>query len=450
MKKKISLPYLKENNLLQLPIFCFSRKRPKKTVVEWSDKKNKYKLECHCDEGVPGSLEQDIYSASMRLYVKNGMPKNGVLVNYSEIAQELDLTPAKNYVTQIKKALERLGLARYKFKQCFLVPNEDGVTKEVDAYFSLYESAYLFSYVKGKTIKKNSKSHLRFPKEIKLNLEKLYYQYLDMAWYKSLPEGLPRRLYEYLAKREYHAVNRILTISEESLSRWLPINDKNPTNRHKRIERISNALIKQGFLTSYKFDSKKKHCIFTYAKSTTWSTNIEVEKSSNLPQEELVLNKQNIESAATDQQAKLYKEAMEWLDTIKYFHKKRRQEIADKPISSIAKIYRGIRDNYESQEKKPSVGWLYKAFIEEWEFPTKVDKTIADNSPKAKKAREAKAIYDNMSKDDQDDFICDLREFIGESMADEVFDEFFANGKIWLGWAQLFLVEKGLLEPTKN
>ncbi len=55
-----------------------------------------------------------------------------------------------------------------------------------------------------------------------------------------------------------------------------------------------------------------------------------------------------------------------------------------------------------------------------------------------------------MSKDDQDDFICDLREFIGESMADEVFDEFFANGKIWLGWAQLFLVEKGLLEPTKN
>ena len=157
-------------------------------------------------------------------------------------------------------SLKKLAQARYELTRCFFTPM-DGKEKDY-TYFSLFSSASLFEYEKGSS-KRTSESYLIFPEILRKNLKANYYQFLDMAWYRKLPEGLPRRLYEYLGKRRYHNINGRFTISEEILCRWLPIKEPHTTNRRKRLARISQALVKEGFLSEYKFD-KKRRCVYLH------------------------------------------------------------------------------------------------------------------------------------------------------------------------------------------
>ena len=221
-------PYIKEKNLLQLSLFYFGKGRLKRTEVKWLGKHGECKLECVCKYGVPGSFDQDVYTACMRLWVKQGKPDDGIYLNYSDIARELCLKP-KDSVGRIKASLKRLAQARYEFTECFILMDQ-GNPRIFNTHFSLFDSASLFDYKQGtRRSKRVSESKLIFPKEIKNNLEAQYYQYLEMTWYRALPDGLPRRLYEYLEKRRYHNVDGVFTIAEDTLCRWLPITDKHTT-----------------------------------------------------------------------------------------------------------------------------------------------------------------------------------------------------------------------------
>lgn len=146
-------PYVKENNLIQLSLFNFSRKEVKKTVVKWKDKHGSYSLKCVCDEGVPGSREQDCYTAAMRIWIKKDMPRGGIHLNYSDIAHELKIKNVKHSSDKIKQSLKKLGAARYEFVQCFIASDPEG-RKKVTTQFSLFDSTSLFEYRKGKSKKK--------------------------------------------------------------------------------------------------------------------------------------------------------------------------------------------------------------------------------------------------------------------------------------------------------
>ena len=168
--------YLKENNLLQLCLFDFSQGEKKtRTEMVWSDNNEEYALICDCSLGVPGAFEQDVYAACMRIWVKQGMRENKITITYSEIARELGLNP-KNWVTKIKKALHKLGHARYHLKKCFIRAKAH---EQADIHFSLFNTAALFQHGKGKA-KRNSESILEFPQEILENIEANYYQRLDL------------------------------------------------------------------------------------------------------------------------------------------------------------------------------------------------------------------------------------------------------------------------------
>ena len=266
--------YVKENNLLQLGLFYFGKKNPPKQIItEWSDSKGNYKLTCTSKYTVPGGMEQDVFTATMRIWVKRGMPSNVIEVNYSEIARELNLKPSE-WNKEIKKSLDRLGQARYELQQCFVEAGENGERKQVDAHFSLYNSLLLFSKGKDNNCRR-SKSLIEFHEAIRKNLEAKYYQILDIKVYRSLPSGLSRRLYEFLEKRRYHNIKGIFKISEELICRWLPVNDKHVTNRRKTLTKTAQPLIDKGYLSSYEFDKNKKLCIYTYA-SNLPSPNIDI------------------------------------------------------------------------------------------------------------------------------------------------------------------------------
>lgn len=384
--------YAKENNSVQLPLFYFGKgKRPEKTITEWKDKEKEYKLECNCKYGVPGSFEQDVYTATMRIWIKQGMPES-VVFNYSDIARELHLSPPRAFVVQIREAMKRLSMARYEFSKCFLM-KKTNKTESFDAYFSLYDSASLFAFdpkFKNMSNKRKSQNTVIFPEELKKNLENQYYQLLEMCWYRALPEGLSRRLYEYLEKRRYHSIQGEFTISEELLCRWLPVLDKNSTQRRRTLSNIAQNLIEKGYLKSYKFDPLRVQCIFTYAGQYALPIEIkpeiletiekakarekeEKEEKAKKMQERLLpeaAEKMPEQSVKAKEQEK-YLEAMNWLDTIPHFHKARKKEIASLPFEHIAKHYPGIKAAYEKQLQEgnaPKVGWVYKAFMDGWSF----------------------------------------------------------------------------------
>ncbi len=271
-------PYLKDNNLLQLPVFYFGNRGVvcKKKVTKWEDDSGEYSLKCVCDYGTPGALEQDVYTAIMRIWVKNGMKDKTIKVNYSQIAREMGLKPT-SWTGKIKKSLEKLAQARYEFSECFIVADEEG-NKRISTHFSLFNKVVLFNKNKNNS-RRNSESVLEFPDDILKNIESKYYQFLDMAWYRALPAGLPRRMYEFLAKRKYHSIGGVFIISEVAICRWLPIKDEHTTNRRKRLKKTANALIEAGYLLSYNIDTKKKQCYFEYAKEKEEKEVITVETS---------------------------------------------------------------------------------------------------------------------------------------------------------------------------
>jgi hypothetical protein len=332
-------PYAKENNILQLGLFDFGRKKKKRMVTKWEDEAGEISLVCSAEEyGVPGSFEQDIYTAVMRLWIKQGMSKS-VVLNYSDIVKELGLGEPRNWVSRVKKGLKCLAMARYEFKKCFLQKQEDGLEK-ITAYFSLFSSASLFDFdKKGKKNKRNSESYLVFPAEIQRNLDKKYYQILDMSWYRKLKDGLPRRLYEYLDKKRYLAKKGKFSISEKLICQWLPITDKNTTTRRKTLEKTVNNLIKAKYLAGYSFDKKKKICTFQYSYRSS-SKKIDT-----------TLNHKD-----------KYKEIRLWLDKIPYLRKTAIEEILI--MENIESIYIDVRSEYERQKAniKSKPGWIRNAF----------------------------------------------------------------------------------------
>lgn len=205
-----------------------------------------------------------------------------------------------------------------------------------------------------------------------------------MSWYRALPEGLPRRLYEYLEKRRYHSIQGEFIISEEFLCRWLPVLDKNSTQRRRTLANIAQFLIEKGYLKSYKFDPMREQCIFTYASKYALPIEIrpeilEAAKKAKEEEEAKKMLEQALpkpsekrpDQTVQPKEQEKYLEALNWLDTIPHFHKARKKEIAALPFEHIAKHYPGIKSSYEKQQQEgnaPKVGWVYKAFMDGWSF----------------------------------------------------------------------------------
>ena len=136
-KKKVGNQqlYCKEKNLLQLPIFYFDKSNEKEVTISWQEEDGrKCEITCCSSEGLPGSLEQDIYATSMRLWVIQGMSIDGIEVQYSNIAQILNLNLV-HWKTKIIKSLLKLGAARYKFTECFIIGSHFSFSlKNMDLY----------------------------------------------------------------------------------------------------------------------------------------------------------------------------------------------------------------------------------------------------------------------------------------------------------------------------
>ena len=211
---------------------------------------------------------------------------------------------------------------------------------------------------------------LIFPDVIRENIEAKYYQYLDMAWYRALPEGLPRRLYEYLDKKRYQNKNGVFSLSEVAICRWLPITDKHSTRRRKRLEAIAQALKDAGYLKEYMFDKKRKLCHFTYATHEMSKKEEEpniIDQLLEKPQPEVhQTDKITQGQTTTCEDQRIFVDAMDWLNTIPYLQKKRKREVASLLIAIVAELYPDIRVEYDRRTKdgkRPRPSWVHQKFM---------------------------------------------------------------------------------------
>ena len=424
MNKKGKDSYVKENNLLQLALFNFSRYNIKKTEIEWLDENdNECKLVCNCDYGVPGSFEMDVYTATMRLWVRQGMPQDGLEVFYIEIARELQLFPEKSWIAHIKKSLKKLGMARYEFEKCFIEAESE---ERVTTHFSLYSETKLWDRKSNNWSIKKSK--LYFPEQIRKNLEAKYYQFLDMEVYRSLPSGLPRRLYEYLVKRKRHRIKNVFTISETAICRWLPIHDKNASKRRQRLEKSADELIKINFLEAYEFDKKRRLCLFTYSNSKPIFNN----------------NFQKYEETAKAQENPLFQEFTDWLSSLKGFNEQRKQEILKLDQKETLTAYPEIRERFEQASSQLSLGWLYKALKERWTFTEKKEK----QAELTREQREAKELFESWPKQKQEAFVEELKVFMRKNLlktecSDEDIQKIVNSGGVYGMWGQILMKDFG-------
>lgn len=208
---------------------------------------------------------------------KAKMPIDGIEVENSDIASVLGLD-YRNWCTKIKKSILKLGAARYEFVECFV----DAKSRQVTSIkqFSLFGGTEV-NEIKGNGYKVN-RYRLTFPEEIKVNLEKDYYQWLDFELYKKIKTGVARRLYEFLEKRRYHNVDNTFSIGEEKIFRWLPLLNSNVRQGRKTLKKAVESLLEESYLESYEWNSKSKFWSFTYARKIKRKTKKSANDSSSL------------------------------------------------------------------------------------------------------------------------------------------------------------------------
>ncbi len=240
---------------MQLPLFCFKKNRQTKHKdkgyeITWTEDDRTCTLKCigTYEYGIPGAFEQDVYAAILRIWVWQAMP-GYINITYTEIANTLNINNI-HWCSKIKNALLCLCTTRYLLTNCY--KTENGFSDKT-MIVTLIEGATIQNETDQHKYKTKSSIILSFPQIIKDNLDKRYYQMLNLQLYKQLKPGHARRLYEYLEKRKNEIDDKThLKINEVKLIRWLLLEDKNKARRVKRIQALAQNLIDNGYLKAAK------------------------------------------------------------------------------------------------------------------------------------------------------------------------------------------------------
>lgn len=224
--------------------------------------------------------------------------------------------------------------------------------------------------------------------------ESNFFKNLNFEYMKRLKRPVSLRLYELLVKNFkgrnecYYKLTNLgvrLTLSgrinkkgeeviyaSDVLTKIVPaINEINKLAMTPQISEITGIPKNEIFVIKYRIRGKGQDRVIHFYKEA-------IPKKQTHQKAKTELAKKRTEESSTEQPIKIHTEvnnkhaeALQWIDTIPYFNKKRKQEIAELPPSDIEKVYIGIRKEYErltNEGKKPKVGWVYKAFMEGWEF----------------------------------------------------------------------------------
>ena len=235
-----------EGNLLEYPIFSMLRKKVEDTSVEyvWLEQDSlgkplkEEKLRVNCVYGIPNAFDLDVFTAIMRIYLKQRgeHKKNEIHLTVYQVMKELSIEKTGLRARRIRDSLVRMANTTLNFDKSFYA-EKSRVTKIVDLLVSLEY------YERQKGNKLINAIRITLDEELVSSIERNYFKLIDFEIYKSLPSGLPRRLYEYLEKKKYRKVQ--FEIGVRKLARRIPLKTGKMSQLRGLLDKANGELKKK-------------------------------------------------------------------------------------------------------------------------------------------------------------------------------------------------------------
>ena len=257
-----------EGNLLEYPIFSMERSRVNKTTDEyiWREKdisgrviyERKFKI--NCVYGIPNAFDMNVFNTLMRIYVKqSGLynKKNEIHFTIYELIKEIGLPVHHGgVVKEVKESLKRMANSTLNFENAFYKEKEK-VTKIVHLLVRIE------IYEKQKGNRPINMVKVVLDDELVSSIERKYFNLIDFDVYKSLPSGLPRRLYEYLEKKKYRKDQ--FEIEIRKLAGRIPLKTRKISQLKELLGKANRELKQKEIIDDWEF--KKSNIVYHFKKS---------------------------------------------------------------------------------------------------------------------------------------------------------------------------------------
>ena len=370
----------------------------------------------------------------------------------------LDTRWTGNYA-RLEESLERWKGVSIKFKGTFY----DG-KDYISIGFGIIDTY--------KIDRENKRVFVRLNKEWLFKIKQSqFFKYINFELYKALKRPVSRRLYEILCKTFYGGNE--WRIKATKLGAKLGLSKRKVSTKQGEREVLYasdvivaikpavceiNGLIdlpsasdKAGrgtdlFTVEYRTTGQRQDRVIHFKKTTVIT---------QTPQKDKQAITSNVQQPGVDdtEATAIFQDALSWLGTIPNFSKSRKDEIAAIPPAEIAQYYPKIRELYDQLTKKgkqPKPGWVYKAFIEAWDFPDESHPNFFD-TPEGERSREAKKIYHSWDKDSKREFWLHMSKFFTQNdLCEQNLAKMKENGTIWYFWAPKLMEELGYTIKTSD
>lgn len=245
-----------EGNFEDLPYFTVGNTRRGDGVIEFHNEirsgdgqvlKQSWTVRASSGLGLPGTLDQDVYVALLRIIDRQGEIPGDRWISFSlyEMVQLLNRTHGGRDYQQLKRSLDRLSGTRIQSKNAFYHKNSKTF---MDGTFGLLDQVQ-HSETLDNAGRGTDKTRVQLSEYFVSSYRSDYLKGLDVDFYYSLNSAVAKRLYRFIDKKRSR--QRTWQVDLFSLRDRIPLsNYKYPSKIREKLAPAHDELTEKGFLES--------------------------------------------------------------------------------------------------------------------------------------------------------------------------------------------------------
>ncbi|MFY9268151.1 MAG: replication initiator protein A [Candidatus Manganitrophaceae bacterium] len=217
--------------------------------------KQEWRMIAAPNDHLPGPFDLDVKRALDKIVfntgIENVVQNKKISFTIYEIAEILQLPVGGSIYNHIRQSLKRLHTTRYESKNAFFL-------KSRRVYVD--DSFYIIERLNLKEVSNDSsaRAHVTvyFGSYYLESLKAFYTKPLDFAFYLSLENPIPKRLYGILDKRSFTSKKIVYDLVE--LAKVIPLSSHTPSKVKERLSPSLAELKDRGFISEYNFFQEGK------------------------------------------------------------------------------------------------------------------------------------------------------------------------------------------------
>ncbi|MGI8540561.1 MAG: plasmid replication initiator TrfA [Rubrobacteraceae bacterium] len=357
-----------EGNFEDLPYFTVGNTRRGDGVIEFRNEirsgdgqvlKQTWTVRASSGLGLPGTLDQDVYVALLRLIDRQGVIPEDRWISFSlyEMVQLLNRTHGGRDYQQLKRSLDRMAGTRIQSKNAFYHKNSKTF---MDGTFGLLDQVQ-HSETLDNAGRSTEKTRVQLSEYFVSSYRSDYLKGLDVDFYYSLNSAVAKRLYRFIDKKRNR--QRTWQVDLFSLRDRIPLsNYKYPSKIREKLAPAHEELTEKGFLEDVSHNvSPERIPLVCYKIQESFSSRRPAIYFDRTPSNLIAVERLKAEGMRSDT-------AEELVSLYGHEHC----------------IYYSEALPHQKNVRKPA-GWLYWAITEgpEMDLPLKVTKALPEPTPEA-------------------------------------------------------------------